>query len=82
MKIVYSKRFQQDLLKASSCHLIEKVKKLVEIVSENPLQTPPPFEKLNSPRNTYSRRINVQHRLVYELYETYIKFLTCWGHYE
>jgi Txe/YoeB family toxin of toxin-antitoxin system len=63
----------------------DKIKELVEIIKINPFQNPPPYEKLQPPReNKYSRRISKQHRLVYEIIEkeNYIKILSMWTHYE
>lgn len=63
----------------------EKVRELVEVIRNNPFQNPPPYEKLQPPRdNKYSRRINKQHRIVYEVFESqnYIKILSMWTHYE
>jgi len=66
-KILYTKRAQDDSIKLKKCGLQEKALKLIEIISENPYETPPPFEKLFGLENVYSRRINIQHRLVYEI---------------
>ena len=63
----------------------DKIKELVEIIRNNPFQNPPPYEKLQPLRdNKYSRRINKQHRLVYEVIEeeNYIRVLGMWTHYE
>ncbi|MDR0872025.1 MAG: Txe/YoeB family addiction module toxin [Prevotellaceae bacterium] len=63
----------------------DKVSDLLDILTNNPFQNPPPYEKLQPPRdNKYSRRINKQHRLVYEVFESegYIKILSMWTHYE
>ena len=65
--------------------LKDKTKKLIEIIKVNPYQTPPPYEKLFfGSQKCYSRRINVQHRLVYEVFEEQrsIKILSVWTHYE
>ena len=58
-------------------------KKLIDIIRENPLQNPPPYEKLvGDMLGLYSRRINKQHRLVYEIIDNYIKIISMWTHYE
>ena len=80
MKISYTKRFLKDLDKARRAGLLSKVKELIEVVSADYLATYPPFEKLTD--KNYSRRINVQHRLVYAVTKDTIIFLRCWGHYE
>ncbi|MDR1517739.1 MAG: Txe/YoeB family addiction module toxin [Dysgonamonadaceae bacterium] len=62
-----------------------KIKELVDIISVDPFQNPPPYEKLQPPRdNKYSRRINKRHCLVYEVIatENYIRILSMWSHYE
>jgi Txe/YoeB family toxin of toxin-antitoxin system len=66
-KVLYSKRAQKDALKLKACGLDDKAKYLIDIIGRNPFQTPPPFEKLFLGENTYSRRINIRHRLVYEV---------------
>jgi len=84
-RIVYTKIATKDIPKLKSAHLDEKAKSLIEIIKENPLQNPPPYEKLVGDLNgAYSRRINVQHRLVYEVYESEktIKIISLWTHYE
>ena len=84
-KIVYTKHAQKDAKKVSSSGLKNKVVKLIETIKENPYQTPPPYEKLiGDLSGAYSRRINIQHRLVYEVIEDQktIKVLRMWTHYE
>ena len=71
------------MLKAA--HLDEKAKSLIEIIKSNPFQNPPPYEKLVGDLNgAYSRRLNVQHRFVYQVYEKEqtIKIVSLWTHYE
>ena len=83
--IVYTKHAQKDAKKLLAAQLKEKVKKLINIISVNPFQNPPPFEKLIGDLvGSYSRRINIQHRLVYEVYskEKIVKILRMWTHYE
>ena len=84
-KIVYTKTALKDIPKLKSAHLDEKAKALISVIKENPFQTPPPYEKLVGDLNgSYSRRINVQHRLVYDVFEEEqtIKILSLWTHYE
>lgn len=84
-RIVYTKTATKDIPKLKSAHLDGKAKSLIEIIKENPFQCPPPYEKLVGDLNgAYSRRINVQHRLVYEVYESEktIKIISLWTHYE
>ena len=83
--VIFSKNAerQKKLLKAA--HLDEKVKNLLNILCENPFQTPPPYEKLvGDLKGAYSRRINHQHRLVYLVGEAekVVKILSMWTHYE
>lgn len=84
-KIVYTKTAAKDIPKLKGAHLDEKAKALIEILRSDPYQMPPPYEKLVGDLNgAYSRRINLQHRLVYEVYEAEqtIKILSLWIHYE
>lgn len=83
--IVYAESAQKDAKKASSSGLKSKILKLIEVIKENPYQTPPPYEKLiGDLSGAYSRRINIQHRLVYQVLESEktIKILRMWTHYE
>lgn len=84
-KAVYTKTALKDIHKLKSVHLDGKAKSLIELIKENPFQNPPPYEKLvGDLSGAYSRRINIQHRLVYEVYEEEqtIKILSLWTHYE
>ena len=84
-KIVYTKQAQKDAKKLTSSKLDKKAKELLAIIKINPLKKPPPFEKLIGDLNkAYSRRINIQHRLVYEVLEEEktIKIIRMWTHYE
>lgn len=84
-KVVYTKTAVKDIPKLKSAHLEDKAKSLIEIIQKNPFQSPPPYEKLIGDLNgTYSRRINIQHRLVYEVFEQEqtIKIVSLWTHYE
>ena len=81
-EITLSKQFRKDYAIARCTVLFRKIDELVALVSYNPFQTPPSFEKLQGEVNTYSRRINQQHRLVYQVDGNEITFLRCWRHYE
>lgn len=84
-KIVYTKQAQKDAKKIKSSGLKKKTQDLLEILSQNPYQTPPPFEKLvGDLSGAYSRRINIQHRLVYQIYDSdkIVKVIRMWSHYE
>ena len=83
--IKYRKKCLKDIEKLKSVGLTDKAKKLIKIIENNPYQNPPPYEKLMGDLNgAYSRRINFQHRLVYQLLEKEktIKILSLWTHYE
>jgi len=83
--VVYTKQAQKDAKKLSQSGLKSKAKKLIGIITENPFQNPPPYEKLvGDLSGTYSRRINIQHRLVYQIYEDEktVKVIRMWTHYE
>lgn len=82
--VVYTKQAQKDAKKISQSDLKPNAKKLLEIISENPFQIPPPYEKLvGDLAGAYSRRINIQHRLVYQVYEEErtVKVIRMWTHY-
>lgn len=84
-KVVYTKQAQNDAKKLASGNLKSKAKSLIKIISENPYQIPPPYEKLVGDLDgAYSRRINIQQRLVYQVLEDVqtIKVLRMWTHYE
>jgi len=84
-RIVYTRQAQKDAKKIVAAGLREKAEKLLEILSKNPFQTPPPFEKLiGDLSGAYSRRINIQHRLVYQVLEGIrtVKVIRMWTHYE
>lgn len=84
MEIVYSKQSYKDFEKLKQFPaLIEKAKSLIELLAINPYQTPPTYEKLIGFENVYSRRINVQHRLIYEIRkeENTIVIIHMWTHY-
>ena len=84
-KLVFTQQAQKDAKKLVSTHLKDKAQKLLELVAKNPYQNPPPYEKLvGDLAGAYSRRINIQHRLVYQVLETSktVKVLRMWTHYE
>jgi len=84
-KILYSKIALKDAKKLSSTNLDKKAKELIDIIRKNPFQNPPPYEKLvGNLAGAYSRRINIQHRLVYEVREVdkVVRILRMWSHYE
>lgn len=83
--IVYTRKAADDIPKLKSAKLDGKAKALIEILRENPYRTPPPYEKLQGDlQGAFSRRINIKHRLVYEVIEDKktVKILSLWSHYE
>lgn len=83
--IVLTKQAQKDAQRLEACSLDKRAKELLKIIKENPYQNPPSYEKLTGNlKGFYSRRINIQHRIVYEVYEKekVIKILRMWTHYE
>lgn len=84
-RLVYTKQAQKDAKKLDSSGLKPKAKELLAILAEDPVHRPPPFEKLvGDLAGAYSRRINIQHRLVYQVLEEdrVVKVLRLWSHYE
>ena len=84
-KIVYTKYAQKDAKKLSASGLKSKALKLLKILEVNPYQNPPPFERLvGDLKGAISRRINIQHRLVYQILEEEktVKVIRLWSHYE
>lgn len=84
-KIVYTKAAAKDVPKLKAAHLDARAKALIDVIRCNPYQTPPSYEKLvGDLQGLYSRRINIQHRLVYEVIEEVkiIKIVSLWTHYE
>jgi toxin YoeB len=84
-RVIYAKQAQKDAKKLAAAGLRKRAERLLTILAENPFQTPPPFEKLvGDLAGAYSRRINIQHRLVYQVYESekLVKVLRLWTHYE
>ncbi len=83
--LVYTRQAQKDAKKLSAAGLKEKALSLLAILENNPYQTPPPYEKLvGDLAGAYSRRINIQHRLVYQVLEEgrVVKVIRLWSHYE
>ena len=84
-KIVYTKDSIKDIEKLKGANLNKKVLALIELIKNNPFQTPPPYEKLlGDLQGLYSRRINIKHRLVYQILENVqtVKIISMWTHYE
>ena len=84
-QLVYTRQAQKDAKKLASTVLKGKAKELLQVVESNPYQNPPPYEKLvGDLSGAYSRRINIQLRLVYQVLEeqNIIKVLRMWTHYE
>jgi Txe/YoeB family toxin of toxin-antitoxin system len=84
-KLVYTKQAQKDSKKLKAAGLKEKALGILEILENNPFQTPPPFEKLvGDLKGAFSRRINIQHRIVYQVYEKIktVKVIRMWTHYD
>ena len=84
-ELVFTKQAQRDSKKLKSAGLKSKAEALLQILQENPYQTPPPYEKLvGDLQGAYSRRINIQHRLVYQILNDtkVVKVIRMWTHYE
>ncbi len=83
--LVYTKQAQKDAKKLATSGLKNKAKALLKVLEQNPFQNPPPYEKLvGDLAGAYSRRINIQHRIVYQVYEEEkkVKVIRLWTHYE
>ena len=83
--VVFTKQAQKDARKLASSNLKPQAQRLLAIIAKNPFQNPPPYEKLMGDlAGAYSRRINIQHRLVYQVYaaERTVKVIRMWTHYE
>lgn len=83
--IKYTKQAVKDIENIKQAGLSDKVRRLLSIVKENPFQNPPPYEKLIGDLNgLYARRINIQHRFVYEVFPEVhtVKIIRLWKHYE
>lgn len=84
-QVVYSRHAQKDAKKLAAAGLKAKALELLAVLAADPFQNPPPFEKLvGDLSGAYSRRINIQHRLVYEVFpkEYVVRVLRMWTHYE
>ena len=84
-RLLYTKQAQKDAKKLAAAGLKPKAEKLLALLRDNPYANPPPYEKLvGHLAGAYSRRINIQHRLVYQVYEelTTVKVIRLWTHYE
>lgn len=84
-QVVFAKRALKDAIKLSAAGLREKAQELIEVLGQDPFQNPPPFEKLvGDLAGAYSRRINIHHRLVYEVFkkERTVRVLRMWTQYE
>ncbi|MEZ4713742.1 MAG: Txe/YoeB family addiction module toxin [Caldilineaceae bacterium] len=84
-RVLFTKQAQKDAKKLSASGLKPKAEELLAILRQNPYQNPPPYEKLvGDLAGAYSRRINIQHRLVYQILaeEHVVKMLRMWSHYE
>lgn len=84
-RLVFTKQAQKDAKKIASSGLKSQVQRLLDVLKEDPYQNPPPFEKLvGDLSGAYSRRINIQHRLVYQVIDDIktVKIIRMWTHYE
>lgn len=84
-KVVYTKNAAKDISNLKAANLSNKAQNLIGLIKENPFQNPPPYEKLlGNLSGLYSRRINIQHKLVYEVLEDIktVKIISMWSHYE
>jgi Txe/YoeB family toxin of toxin-antitoxin system len=84
-RLVYTRQAEKDAKKIAASGLRSKAEEIIRILRENPFQTPPPFEKLvGDLAGAYSRRINIHHRLIYQILteEKVIKIIRMWTHYK
>lgn len=84
-RVVFARHAVKDAKKVSAAGLKGKAQELLDVLAGDPFQNPPPFEKLvGDLEGAYSRRINIQHRLVYEVFkkEKTVRVLRMWSHYE
>lgn len=84
-KVVYAKQAQKDAKKLSTSGLKSKAEEIIDVLKENPYQTPPSYEKLvGDLSGAYSRRLNIQHRIVYQVInaDKIVKVLRMWTRYE
>mgnify|MGYP001853014368 CR=1 FL=1 len=83
--VKFHKKAIKEITKLKENKLDVKAKRLIEIIKENPYQNPPPYEKLvGDLKDLYSRRINIQHRIIYQVNEAdkVVKIVSLWSHYE
>jgi toxin YoeB len=83
--LVYTRKARKDAKQLAAAGLKEKASELLKVLERNPFEAPPPYEKLlGDLSGAYSRRINIQHRLVYQVIEEehVVKVLRMWSHYE
>ena len=84
-KLLYTKQAKKDAKKLSESNLKKKAQEILKIIEEDPFQDYPPYEKLiGDLTGTFSRRINIQHRIVYQVFEVekVVKVIRMWTHYE
>jgi Txe/YoeB family toxin of toxin-antitoxin system len=84
-QVVFTKQAQKDAKRLASAGLRQKAEQLLDLIRQNPYQNPPPYEKLvGDLSGAFSRRINIQHRLVYQVIEDerIIKVIRMWTHYD
>ena len=84
-ELIYTRQAQKDAKKLASSNLRDKAQSLLDLIKIDPFQNPPPYEELVGDfSGAYSRRINIQHRLVYEVLDTeeIVRILRMWTHYE
>jgi len=84
-EVIFTKQAQKDAKKLAAAGLKDKALPLLEILKKDPFQNPPPYEKLvGDLAGSYSRRLNIQHRLIYQVLsgEKQVKVLRLWSHYE
>lgn len=84
-KLIYTKKAQKDARKLTQSGLKKKASIILDILAQNPYSTPPSYEKLvGDLTGAYSRRLNIQHRIVYQVYESdnVVKIIRMWTHYE
>ncbi len=84
-ELLHTKQAEKDAKKLAAAGLKEKTQQLLEVLKNDPFQNPPPYEKLvGDLTGSYSRRINIQHRLIYQVLVSVhqVKILRMWSHYE
>ena len=84
-KLVFTSQARKDAKKVAKSGLRDEAEKILDVLKRNPFETPPPFEKLiGDLTGAYSRRVNIQHRLVYQVFESdrVVKVIRMWTHYE